>query len=173
MDAEEQRTTKPCKKLHELPRVATDWQQTWCPECEHYYRGTCGIPVHTDSYAACPFDRKPLLLREVEGDPNGDQPQKPLKAALHDGRENQRLSTALEQAIKRRIASRTGGRIQSLEVELTGSQVVIRGRAPCYHVKQLALQEVLDIIGSAHEAEVELILQVEVSAATSESGKLL
>jgi hypothetical protein len=114
-----------------------------------------------------------LPLREVEVDPTGDQPRKPLKVALHEGRDNQRPSPALEQAIRRRIASRTGGRILSLEVELMGSQVVIRGRAPCYHVKQLVLQEVLNVIRSAHEAEVELFLQVEVSAAASEPGKPL
>ena len=109
MDAEEQRTTKPCKKLHELPAVVTDWQQTtWCPDCEHYYCGTCGNPIRTDSNAACPFDGKPLPLRDVEVDPNGDQPQKPLKVALHGGRENQRLSKALEPAVKRRMASRSG-----------------------------------------------------------------
>jgi hypothetical protein len=172
--AAEQHTTNPCKKLHELPSVATDWQQTtWHPNCEHYSCGTCGNPVRTDSDAACPFDEEPLPLREVAVDTKGDQRQKPLKIVLHDGRENQRLFTALEQAIRARIASRTGGRIQSLKVELMGNKVVIRGMAPCYHVKQLALQEVLEVIRSAHAAEVEVILLVEVCSAASASGKLL
>ena len=35
MDVEEKRTTNQCKRLHELPAVSTDWQQTtWCPDCE-------------------------------------------------------------------------------------------------------------------------------------------
>jgi hypothetical protein len=171
MLVEEQPTLKPCKKLQELPSVTTDWQQTtWCPNCEHYHCGTCGFPVRTGTNPACPFDGQPLPLREVEVGPKGDQPQKPPKAALRKREESQGPPRALDQAIQRRIASRTGGRIQSLEVELIGSQMVIRGRAPCYHVKQLALQEAVDVIRSADEAPLELILQMEVCPATSESG---
>ena len=125
MDAEQQ-PTKPCTKLGELPLVATDWQlTTWYPDCEHYCCGTCANPERTDSDAACPFNGKPLPLREVELGANRDQWQKPPEVALHDERENQRLSAALEQAIRSRIASRTGSRLQSLEVELMRSQVVI------------------------------------------------
>jgi hypothetical protein len=36
MNAQEKRTTNRCNKLHELPPVVTDGQQTaWCPDCEY------------------------------------------------------------------------------------------------------------------------------------------
>ena len=71
-----------CKKLHDLPSVATDWQQTtWCPDCEYYECGKCHDPIRTENNAPCPFDGKELPLREVTADPNNDQPQKPLDAA--------------------------------------------------------------------------------------------
>src|SRR5262249_15818717 len=152
MDAQEKPTRNPCKKLHELPSVSTDWQQTtWCPECEYYDRGTCGNPIRTDSNAACPLDGKQLPLRVVAVESTDDQPRKPLKVALPRGWERQPPSKALEQVIQRRIVERTGGRIHSLEVEVMGTEVIIRGSAHCYYVKQLALQGVLDVIRSADE----------------------
>jgi hypothetical protein len=51
-----------------------------------------------------------------------------------------------------------------------GAEVVIRGIAPCYYVKQLALQGILDVLGSAQEIEVELNLQVAVCPTGSEYG---
>jgi hypothetical protein len=51
------RTTSPCKKLHELPAISTDWQQTtWCPDGDDYDHGSCRNPMRTDRNAACPFD---------------------------------------------------------------------------------------------------------------------
>jgi hypothetical protein len=151
----------PCKKLHEVPSVLMDWQQvTWCPDCDYYDRGTCGNPIRTDRNAACPFDGNPLPLREVPGEPNNDQPQKPLNVASRKGRESQPRSQGLDQAIKHQIVQRTGGRIQMLEVEMLDDAVVIRGCAPCYYIKQLALQGVLDVIGSLRTSRVELNVQV-------------
>jgi hypothetical protein len=161
MDADEKRTTTPCKKLYELPPVATDWQQTtWCPDCDYYDRGTCGNPMRTEGNAACPFDDKALPLREAAEETNDDLPQKPLEAALRKGPEGLPRSQALEQAIKHGIMTRTGGRIQSLEVDILGRKVTIRGNVPCYHVKQLALQGILDVMGAAPATRIELDLQV-------------
>jgi hypothetical protein len=168
MDAEDKPTTNPCRRLHELPAVSTDWQQTtWCPDCEYYDHGTCGSPTRTDSNAACPLDGKPLPLREVAAESNDEQSHKPLSTAQSKQEDNQPRSTALEQTIKRQIMSRTGGRIQLLEVHQTGREVVIRGSAPCYYVKQLALQGVLDVIRSAGETDVEVNVQVVVCPATA------
>jgi hypothetical protein len=67
---------------------------------------------------------------------------------------------ALERAIKRRITQRTWGRIQALEVEVTGNRVIVRGRGSGYYVEQLALQEVLDLIESPGAMRIELNVQV-------------
>jgi hypothetical protein len=156
-----------CKKLHDLPSVATDWQQTtWCPDCEYYECGKCHDPIRTENNAPCPFDGKELPLREVTADPNNDQPQKPLDAALNTELESQSESSGLEQAIKHRILQRTGRKIQTLEVEAIGNRVVIRGCAPCYYLKQLALQGVLDVIGSGRPISIELNVRVPGSTAT-------
>jgi hypothetical protein len=101
---------------------------------------------------------------------NDDQTPVPSEWAVHNSRESQARSQALVQAIRRQIVNRTGGRIQSLKVELMGAEVVIRGIAPCYYVKQLALQGILDVLGSAQEIEVELNLQVAVCPTGSEYG---
>jgi osmotically-inducible protein OsmY len=69
-------------------------------------------------------------------------------------------SAELEQAIKNRIVQRTGWRIQTLEVEVSDSCVVIRGCAPSYYLKQLALQGVLEVIGTAGATRIELDIQV-------------
>ena len=65
-----------------------------------------------------------------------------------------------KEAIKRRIVQRTGGRIETLEVELIDDSLVIRGIVPCYYVKQLVLQAVLDLIGSVSDPSVEFNVQV-------------
>src|SRR5262249_17278935 len=155
------RATSRCKKVHEMPSVLTDWQQvTWCPNCDYYDRGTCGNPIRTGSNAACPFDGQALPLREVAVDSNDVPPKKSLDTALRKGRESQLRTKALELAIMRQIVHRIGGRIHMLEVEMLEDVVVIRGCVSSYHVKQLALQGVLDVIGSLCTSRVELNVQV-------------
>ena len=83
-----------------------------------------------------------------------------MDTALHEGGGSQLRPKALELAIMRQIVHRTGGRIHMLEVEMLDDTVVIRGCAPCYYVKQLALQGVLDVIGSLRTSRVELNVQV-------------
>jgi hypothetical protein len=71
--------------------------------------------------------------------------------------EGRSRSAEFEQAIRRRIVQRTGNQIQTLEVKVIGNRVVISGRAPCYYVKQLAIQGALDVIGAAGPTQIELI----------------
>ena len=131
METKDNPSTSRCKKLHELPPVLTDWQQTaWCPDCHYYDCGICGNPIRRDSNAACPFDGQVLPLREVTVEPPNDQPRKPLDSRLCEVRESQPRSKALEQVIKDRIVNRTGGRMQALANDLTGRELIIRGSAP-------------------------------------------
>jgi hypothetical protein len=66
----------------------------------------------------------------------------------------------LQQAIRDEIARRTGGRIQMLEIEVKGGLVVVRGRASCYYLKQLAIQAVLEVVGFDRPVSVELNVPV-------------
>ncbi|MFL5243974.1 MAG: hypothetical protein ACJ8FY_17875 [Gemmataceae bacterium] len=52
------------------------------------------------------------------------------------------LQTELEQQVK----SRTGRRIRNLAIELDSEQVVLRGQACSYYVKQLATHSVHDLL---------------------------
>jgi len=160
MNTEEKPTTSRCNKLHELPPVATDWQQAaWCPACDYYDCGLCGNPIRRDSNAACPFDAKALPLREVPAEPNCN-PQQPADAASCKNPKHKPVSPGLEKAIMHQIMQRTGARIQMLEVERVDNVVIIRGYAPCYYVKQLALQGAFDVLGSFRTSRVELNVYV-------------
>lgn len=60
------------------------------------------------------------------------------------------------------IARRTGGRVRDLRVEISDGRVLVRGRSPSYHVKQLALAAVLEAFeGSESQSErVEVDIEV-------------
>jgi hypothetical protein len=152
---------KVCKKLHELPLVATEWQQTtWHPDCEHYYQGTCGNPTRSDDPTPCPFDGKALPLREETVDLENGQSQKLLGASVRTAPERRPRCAALEQAIQRQIVQRTGARIQGLEVAVTEDRVIVSGCVVCYYLKQLTLQGVFDVLGSAAAMGIELHVEV-------------
>jgi hypothetical protein len=152
---------KVCKKLHELPSVATDWQQTtWCPDCDYYDRGTCGNPTRSDYNTPCPFDGKIVPLREETVKLNNGESQKVLGAAVRTEPEKHPQFAALEQAIKRQIVQRTGARIQGLEVAVTDDRVIVYGCVVCYYLKQLTLQGVLDVLGSNAAMGIELNVEV-------------
>ncbi len=53
---------------------------------------------------------------------------------------------ALEQAVRRRIAQRTWGRLRQLEVEVDAQRVVVRGSSPTYYLKQLAIAAVQEAL---------------------------
>jgi hypothetical protein len=62
-----------------------------------------------------------------------------MPAELADSDSHKELSRGLE----RLIAGRTWGRLHDLRVEIDGERVSVRGRAPSYYVKQLAIQACL------------------------------
>jgi hypothetical protein len=67
----------------------------------------------------------------------------------------------IERAIKDRIMQRTGRRIRALEVEVMGDRVMVRGRTTTYHLKQLALQGLLEVTEAVCSTRVEHTIQVE------------
>jgi len=149
MKTKEKPIASRCKKLHELPQVVNEWQQkTWRPDCDYYDCGTCGNPMHWESDAPCPFDGKVMPLLEVADEAPNDPPKSPAR------------SDALEQAVKDRIVDRTGRRMQALAVELTDGELVVRGAAPCYYVKQLAIQGVLDALHGDRDVKVKFNCQI-------------
>lgn len=163
MDADETQAASACKKLHELPPVFTDWQQTaWCPDCDYYHCGICGNPARRDGGTACPFDGKELPLREVPVETPAGRPGLPIDMAPGPGTRTASGFEGLAQAIKHGIRHRTGGRVQALAIERTDREWVVRGTATCYYVKQLALQGALDALRSAKDTEVGLNFQVAV-----------
>ena len=78
----------------------------------------------------------------------------------------------LEQPIKYRIVQRTARRIQRLEVEVIDKRIVIRGRAPSYYLKQLALQGVLDVLDSEGATSIEINVEVLASPSEPEAKSL-
>lgn len=74
--------------------------------------------------------------------------------------EGRARTVALERAIKQRIVQRTGGRIRMLRVEVSAKRIVVHGCAPCYHVRQLVLQGVLDVRGTSPEMRIQLNVAV-------------
>jgi len=87
------------------------------------------------------------------------------------GQEAVQQAPDLRQAIERQIAQRTWGRIHRLEVEVIDDRVIVRGRSSSYHVKQLALEGVLDVIGSDGKPRVDLEILVETSPTISMNGR--
>ena len=72
----------------------------------------------------------------------------------------------LAQAIERRIAQRTWGRIRQLHVEMTADRVVVHGFSSTYYVKQLALQAVREVASSAP-------LEVDILVGAADAGAAL
>jgi hypothetical protein len=66
----------------------------------------------------------------------------------------------LAQTIERRIVQRAWGRIHRLEVEVIDGRVIVRGCTSTYYLKQLALEGVLDILGSTGTTQVDLDIRV-------------
>lgn len=52
----------------------------------------------------------------------------------------------LSETLAARIATRTGGRVRGLAVEVRADGVTLRGRAGSFHVKQLAQQGVREVV---------------------------
>jgi hypothetical protein len=52
----------------------------------------------------------------------------------------------LAQQVESRVRESTHGRIRNLKVEEVQGRFVVRGQAPSYHTKQLALQGALELL---------------------------
>ena len=70
------------------------------------------------------------------------------------------------QTIERQIVQRTWGRIHRLEVEVIDDRVIVHGCTSTYHSKQLALEGVLDVLGSTRSTQIELDIHVDASVPT-------
>jgi hypothetical protein len=71
----------------------------------------------------------------------------------------------LEQAVLRRIAQRTWGRLRQLHIEVDSKLVLVRGSSPNYYLKQLALAAVQEVFPA-------LPVQHDIQVARSESARL-
>jgi hypothetical protein len=76
----------------------------------------------------------------------------------------------LRRALEGQIERRAGRRVRELGVEVSGGRVVVRGLAASYHVKQLALLAVLEVLAVADQVSAaEVRISVE-DAGTSPAG---
>jgi hypothetical protein len=60
--------------------------------------------------------------------------------------------TQLERALEGQIVRRAGRRVRGLRVEVGADRVVVHGRTASYHVKQLAILAVLEVLGEVGQA---------------------
>jgi len=66
--------------------------------------------------------------------------------------------------IERHIARRTWGRLRQLAIEVSGDRVTVRGCAPSYYVKQLAIQACLEVADTARpRLDVDITVTAEVA----------
>ena len=82
-----------------------------------------------------------------------------------------RKNEELERSIERQIVQRTWSRIHRLQVELVDGRIVVHGCTSSYYVKQLALQGVLDVLGSADSVCVDLDIEVASIAPRATCGR--
>jgi len=52
----------------------------------------------------------------------------------------------LQRELEHQVRLRTGRRVRNLAIEVQAEQVVLRGRAPTYYLKQLAQHGVWDVL---------------------------
>jgi len=76
-----------------------------------------------------------------------------------DPRESWRSATeVLEEAVRRRIAQRTWGRLRQPLVKVGTHRVIVRGSSPTYYLKQLALAAVQEALpGAAVELDIQVM----------------
>ena len=67
----------------------------------------------------------------------------------------------LEQAIHTGIVQRTAGRIRGLAIVAAAGRVTVYGRVASFHLKQLALQGIVDVLGSIQVMRIDLDIDVE------------
>jgi hypothetical protein len=70
----------------------------------------------------------------------------------------------LEKTILHRVTQSTAGRIQDLEVAVDGDRLEIRGKAVSYHLKQIAIQAVMEEMKTlSGSRQIEIAVQIVVS----------
>ncbi len=69
----------------------------------------------------------------------------------------------LEQAVERRVAERTWGRIHRLNVRVTADRLHVQGVTSSYYCKQLAIQAVMEALGD--DTVLLPVLEIDVSPA--------
>jgi hypothetical protein len=60
--------------------------------------------------------------------------------------------TQLKRALEGQIVRRAGRRVRQLRVEVGAERVVVHGRTPSYHVKQLVILAILEVLGETDQA---------------------
>ena len=67
----------------------------------------------------------------------------------------------VEDALLESIRTKTGGRIRSLAVDVHDGRIGVRGQAASFHLKQLVICAILDVIGSVETMRIELDIVVD------------
>ncbi len=79
-----------------------------------------------------------------------------MRAISEDTKARQNLASLLE----KQIQEKTFGRIRPLEVELGGDKITVHGRCASFHIKQLAIQALLDLVPQAAPLHFAVDIQV-------------
>lgn len=77
-------------------------------------------------------------------------------------------TASLAERLERQIHQRTWGRVRRLDVDVSKDRVTVHGTAPSYHVKQLAIQAVLETFDDSNERP-RLEMDIEVCAVATRS----
>jgi hypothetical protein len=149
-----------CDRIAEVPPLLAESQQTiGCPDCDNFSRGTCSHLKITSRNTSCSFNGRSLIPGKVAMNSNNHSSERLDPAVLEEPMHGL-WSAACEESIKRRIVQRTGGRIRLLQVETIGSRIVVRGLAPSYYLKQLALRGACDVLGTASANQIDFNVEV-------------
>lgn len=124
------------------------------------------MPRSAGGEHVCPQDGMPLSLRVVTDSDCDSQEWECESSDVQP--EIEPCFDATEHAIRDKILQRPCRRIQALEVDVSENVVTIRGHVTCFHLKQLALQGVFDVMGAGRNYGIELNIRVEALASPSE-----
>jgi DNA-binding response OmpR family regulator len=131
----------------------------------------CGVPdlaaVPVMVLTSC---RNPHVLDRVAPFPISDYHVKPLSPDrlakrvrnVLDHRRRQSSMSELNDRLERCVESHTGGRIHNLRVETIDGRVIVHGCSGSFHVRQLALDAVLDSFEASDSEPRKVVLDIEV-----------
>jgi hypothetical protein len=71
------------------------------------------------------------------------------------------ITPEVQLSLERHIRARTYGRIRHLSVQTTPTCVVVKGRAQCYYVKQLAIHALRELLGEQRTLLYQVDIEVE------------